>query len=82
MKVPLQLRRQTAEGRFLIVAFDALDRRLAFTPALPGLYFEVLRGQEVAERARDVIVDHFRRREKDVGETFVLPHHLETYTRA
>jgi ATP-dependent Clp protease ATP-binding subunit ClpA len=82
VKVPLQLRRQTAEGRFLVLAFDALDRKLAFTPALPGLYFEVLRGQDVPERAREVIVDHFRRREKEEGDAFVLPHHLATYTRA
>src|SRR4051812_34821524 len=73
VKVALNLRRQTAEGRFLVVSFDALGRRLAFTPALPELYFEVLRGQEVAERAREVITDHFRQRERDEGEAFRLP---------
>src|SRR4051794_24588866 len=82
VKVALQLRRQTAEGRFLVVAFDALDRRVAFTPALPGLFFEVLRGQDVAERAREVIVDHFRKREKEEGDKFELPEELATYTRA
>jgi ATP-dependent Clp protease ATP-binding subunit ClpA len=82
LKRSLQLRRQTADVRLLVVAFVALDRRIAFAPAVPGLFFEVLRGQDVGERAREVITDHFRRREKDEGELFALPGHLMTSRRA
>ena len=82
VKVSLALRRQTAGARFLVVTFAAFDRRIAFTPALPGLFFEVLRGQEVAERAREVITDHYRRREKEEGDAFELPAELTTYARA
>jgi ATP-dependent Clp protease ATP-binding subunit ClpC len=82
VKFSLQLRRQTAEVRFVLVAFDAFDRRIALAPSIPDLYFEVLRGQDVADRAREVITDHFRQREKDEGDDFALPRDLATYTRA
>ncbi|MDB5322104.1 MAG: ATP-dependent Clp protease ATP-binding subunit [Phycisphaerales bacterium] len=78
----MQLRRHTAECRFLVVAFEAFDRRLAFTPSLPDLFFEVLRGQDVAERAREVITEHFRKLEREEGEAFTVPAQLTNYTRA
>src|SRR3954447_26997903 len=37
VKFSLQLRRQTAECRVLVVSFKAMDRRLAVTPWLPEL---------------------------------------------
>src|SRR5438046_800509 len=41
LKFSLQLRRQTAEVRFVVVTFDAFDRRIALAPAIPDLHFEV-----------------------------------------
>jgi len=82
LKLTLRLRRQTAECRFLVVAFEAFDRRLAFTPAIPELFFEVLRGQDLAARAREVITDHFRRIERDEGDDFELPASLASFSRA
>jgi ATP-dependent Clp protease ATP-binding subunit ClpA len=78
----LRLRRQTADARFLVVSFEALGRRLAFTPALPDLFFELLRGQDVAARAEEVLTDHYRRLEKDEGDDFALPEVLTAYARA
>lgn len=78
----LQLRRHTAQCRFLVVAFEALDRHIAFTPSLPELFFEVLRGQDVAARAREVITEHFRKLEREEDDFFTVPAHLLNYTRA
>jgi ATP-dependent Clp protease ATP-binding subunit ClpA len=46
-----------------------------------GLWFEVLRGQTVAGRAREVITEHFRLREREEAE-FALPAELGTLRRA
>jgi ATP-dependent Clp protease ATP-binding subunit ClpA len=78
----LQLRRHTAQCRFLVVAFEAFDRRIAFTPSLPELFFEVLRGQDVAARACEVITEHFRKLEREEDDFFTVPAHLLNYTRA
>jgi ATP-dependent Clp protease ATP-binding subunit ClpA len=79
----MPLRRQTADARFLVVSFEALGRRVAFTPSVPDLYFEVTRGQQVAARARDVLTDHFRKLEKDEDQGgFVYANHVRPYVRA
>jgi ATP-dependent Clp protease ATP-binding subunit ClpA len=82
VRFAMQLRRQTAECRLLVLSFEAFDRRVAFAPALPDLFFEVLRGQDVAARAREVITDHFRQLEKDEGDDFELPPQLASCARA
>src|SRR5271155_2006425 len=41
LDVAIDLRRRVAKSRFLIVVFDALQRRIAFTPSLPDLWFEL-----------------------------------------
>src|SRR2546421_6903422 len=41
LDLALQLRRRTARGRFLVVLFRQFGRRLAFTPSLPELWFDV-----------------------------------------
>lgn len=82
VKFSMQLRRQTAECRFLVLSFEAFDRRLAFAPALPDIFFELLRGQDIAARAREVITDHFRQLEKDEGDDFALPPQLASCSRA
>jgi ATP-dependent Clp protease ATP-binding subunit ClpA len=81
VKFTLQLRRQTAQCRFVVVSFEAFDRRFAFTPSLPDVWFEIARGQTVSDRAREVITDHFRRLEK-ADDDFVISKDLTTFSRA
>src|SRR5215207_3356277 len=52
LALEIELRRRTARGKFLFVAFDHLGRRLAFTPSAPDVWFEVGRGESLADRAR------------------------------
>jgi ATP-dependent Clp protease ATP-binding subunit ClpA len=81
VKFDLALRRQTARCRLMVVSFDALERKIAFAPAVPEVFFEVLRGQDVADRARDVLTDHFRKLERE-EPSFTLPAPLLNNARA
>src|ERR1051325_1755416 len=62
MEGAIELGRRTVKCRFLFVSFEALERRVAFTPSLPELWFEVLRGRSVESRAAEVLSEHFRKR--------------------
>src|SRR4051812_30941624 len=54
VSVPLDLRRSHPTFRAMVVTFKALDRRIAFAPALHRLSFEILRGQSLEERVAEV----------------------------
>ena len=68
VKLALDLKETIAKCRFLFVTFPALGRRIAFTPALPELWFEVERNEQLEDRATEVLTKHFRRLEKAGGE--------------
>lgn len=63
-KLKLDLRRGLVRGRFLLVAFPALDRTIAFSPSLPEVWFEVAAHEKVETRAEEVFSAHFRELEK------------------
>ncbi|MBI3267987.1 MAG: ATP-dependent Clp protease ATP-binding subunit [Planctomycetes bacterium] len=52
---------RTVRHRFLLVELEALGSRVAFTPALPETWFLLDRGQDLRERAAEVLGAHFRR---------------------
>ena len=64
LELELVLRRRTVRGRFLFVSFPALDRRVAFTPTHPEVWFALERGQSLAARAREVLELHYRELER------------------
>ncbi len=61
----VELRRRVAHVKYLLVAFDHMGRRLAFTPAVPDLWFEVTRGEPLEVRAEAVFTEHWRQVERD-----------------
>jgi len=63
-QLPIELRRRTVRCVMLVVAFRALDRRVAFSPGLPELWFEVPKGKALRERSIEVYTHHFREEEK------------------
>jgi ATP-dependent Clp protease ATP-binding subunit ClpC len=65
LDLQIDLRRRTAKAKYLFVTFRHLGKRLAFTPAVPGLWFEVGRNADLKTRARDVLTDYWRTRERD-----------------
>lgn len=76
LQVEAPLRRVTLRAKVSVVSFEALGRRLAFVPQVPGLWFDVERGQSVAGRATEVITEHFLKLEKKDGDEFVIPAEL------
>jgi ATP-dependent Clp protease ATP-binding subunit ClpA len=64
----VELRRRVARVKYLVVAFDHMGRRLAFTPAVPDLWFEVTRNEPLEARAQAVLTEHWRKAERDADE--------------
>ena len=66
--VEIELRRRVARVKYLLVAFDHMGRRIAFSPAVPDLWFEVTRGEPLEARAQAVFTEHWRTIERDADE--------------
>lgn len=64
-RVEFNLRRRTFRGDYLFAIYEALGRRVAFTPRLPDLHFTLERGDSLRERAAEVLGAHYRRLERD-----------------
>jgi ATP-dependent Clp protease ATP-binding subunit ClpA len=64
----IELRRRVAHVKYLLVAFNHMDRRLAFSPAVPDVWFEVTRGEPLEVRAQAVYTEHWRAVERDAEE--------------
>lgn len=65
LELRLELRSGSHKGLFFFAGYPALDRKLWFTTTVPELHFEVLPGQELRDRAVEVLTHHFRQRERD-----------------
>src|SRR5271166_5564640 len=72
----LELRRHIHRARFLFVHFEALGRRVAFTPSVPDVWFELQRGERLQDRATEALTYHFRVREKEDEDQFLSPETL------
>lgn len=70
----IELRRKRAKARFFFVVFKHLQRRVAFTPTLPELWFELNRNESLKDRATAVLTDHFRKLERGDNEVDVESH--------
>ena len=56
-----RFKRRTVRGNFLVVLLPDHSPRVAFCPELPGLMFEVSRGQDLRERSKEVLEQYFSR---------------------
>jgi ATP-dependent Clp protease ATP-binding subunit ClpA len=68
VKLMLNLGDRHVEARYLLFTFAALGRRVAFTPTLPDVWFEVARGETLKLRAQEVYEQHFRAFERREGK--------------
>ena len=80
--IELALKRHTQRLRLMLVVVEGLGRKLAFPPLMPSLWFELHRGQDVEERARAVLTEHFLKQEKEDAEDFSFPSFLTNYSRS
>jgi ATP-dependent Clp protease ATP-binding subunit ClpA len=68
LDLTLSLRRRTARCRFLFVIFRQLGRRLAFSPGVSEVWFDLHRNELLADRAGEMLTRHFRELERDDPE--------------
>src|SRR5262245_46964109 len=66
--IDVELRRRVARVKYLVVVFDHMGRRLAFSPAVPDLWFEVTRNEPLEVRAQAVYTEHWRTVERNADE--------------
>lgn len=66
VRVRIALKRRSVEVDFLFAVFEQRGRRLAFTPRLPHLTFELARGEDLPARAEAVFTAYYRGLEKEV----------------
>ena len=64
LELRLELRRSMFLGWFPLVVFNHKGRRLAVSPYLLELWFDIPRGENIAERATDVFTRYFRNLER------------------
>ena len=72
VKVRIQLKRRNIEASFLFCVYEQNGMRLAFTPRLPRLMFELARGDDLKERASEVLSAYYRKLERELDS--VDPH--------
>ncbi len=68
LELKIELRRRTARANYLFVVFRHMGKRLAFTPSIPDLWFELGRKADLKERASLVLTDYWRSREREDEE--------------
>lgn len=71
LELRIELRSGSHLRRFFLAGYEALGRKLWFTPKLQQLHFEVLKDQRLNERAVETLTQHFREMEKK-GDTVDL----------
>lgn len=65
LHLEINLKRRSLKVPFLFATFDMADRRVAYTPRLPALAFEVGRGDELGARATEVLTQWYRKLERE-----------------
>lgn len=71
LKLTIDLGYRRLPAKFLFVTFETFGRRVAFTPSVPLVWFEIQRGEILAERAKEVLTKHYQEEEKREGRNTV-----------
>jgi ATP-dependent Clp protease ATP-binding subunit ClpA len=82
LTLSLDLKSRTSHCKFLFVTLNSFDRRIAFTPSLPHLWFEIERGEDLSSRAIEVLTRYFRGREKIEGDPLPNPDDISVKNKA
>lgn len=76
LRLTIELRRRTVRGKYLFVAYQAFGRRLAFSPSLPSVWFDLESWDELKPRAGAAWREHLLKLEKKQGDDFQPPEPL------
>lgn len=64
IQVDIYLRKQSVTGELFVIVYRAFDRRIVCIPKLPGVTFDLERGQRIEDRANETLTRFFRIKEK------------------
>ena len=78
----IDLKNRSLRCRFLFVVLKAFDRRIAFTPSIPGLWFDLEKNQELPARAAEVLREYFREGQKTRSPDRPRPEDLSLQNKA
>lgn len=78
----IYLASQTFDCKYLFVTFEAFDKKIAYTPNVPEIWFEIERGEDLKRRAEDVLTEHFRNLEQRDGKGTQDPEKLSFPSKA
>ncbi|MEM9586816.1 MAG: AAA family ATPase, partial [Planctomycetota bacterium] len=77
IKCRLDLGDRSAHLKLVLAALRRYERKLAFSPSLPDVWFDVEPGESLLERATEVYQSHFRSIGKDFPDYPVESHCIE-----
>jgi ATP-dependent Clp protease ATP-binding subunit ClpA len=80
LTIPLGNRRFVC--KFLFVVFDGFGKKVAFTPNVPDVWFEINRGETLAARALESLEFYFREQERKRGKDSINPEHFSVQGKA
>jgi ATP-dependent Clp protease ATP-binding subunit ClpC len=66
-KFRLELKKQHVQCNLLLATFKLFNRTLAFFPTIPDIWFEILKGETIFDRANEVLTDYFKNADKRDG---------------
>ncbi|MBI3653743.1 MAG: ATP-dependent Clp protease ATP-binding subunit [Acidobacteria bacterium] len=75
-KFNFEMLSRRARCHLLVVVCKSLGRKIAFSPSLPNLWFEIQRGETLATRATEVLTQYFREQERKHGKEALMPETL------
>jgi hypothetical protein len=64
-EVRIEVSKQTARLKLLLVTMKRFGRKIAFTPSFPDVWFEILPDQQPEERLAEAITEHLRKQMKE-----------------
>ncbi|MBX7219332.1 MAG: AAA family ATPase [Blastocatellia bacterium] len=73
LKFTIQISNRNFTCKYLMVTVEVAGRRVVFSPSVPEVWFDLERGEPLAERAAEVYTAHFRKIEKEDGELYETP---------
>jgi len=68
--------------RHLFVVVSAFDRRFAWTPSVPDVWVEVVRGETVRDRVQEAFSEHYRSLERRFGGDAIVPDTISVHGKA
>ena len=68
-RIRLELGGTSVQLRVLLAMIERFERTLAFAPAFPHLWFEVLEGEDTEQRLVEVLTQHFHRQPREGRRT-------------